>query len=349
MKKNVALIYGGEGYEREISALSAKNLFSLIDKALYNVFAVHIDAKGHWYTRHTPNIFDSELSGAGTDFFETFPAMLNGKSGLIADGDLISVDCAIPCLHGDFGEDGRIQGALSTAHIPYIGQDVYACAITNDKIYTKISAEHLEIPVAKWICSTDTSPSDLTERAEREIGYPLFIKPARLGSSFGAHPVRCKSDFISALDDALKYDERIIVEELVEFDYELECALIDSGERIILPGGRVFSGGSFYDFHSKYSKESSPRVEAKTRDFTETEQKASEYVRRLADFIGIRHLSRFDFFVTANGKVIFNEANAFPGMTETSLYPRLVSDACKGCSGFINMLIDKVCADGRCI
>ena len=347
MKKTVALIYGGEGYEREISKLSAQNLFSLIDKDLYDVFVIHIDSRGRWYMRTVPSEKCENFSWENGDFFETFPIMLSGKSGFFADGGLIPVDCAIPCLHGDFGEDGRIQGALSTAHISYIGQDVYASAMTSDKIYTKLAAEHLNIPVAKWIFSVGAPETDLKMRAEKEIGYPMFIKPARLGSSYGAHPVLCEKDFASAYEDALGFDQRIIIEELVDFEYELECALIDGGERIILPGGRVFSGGEFYDFNSKYSKEHSPKVEAKTDGFSKTERKISEYSSALCNLVGIRHLSRFDFFVTKNEEIIFNEINAFPGMTETSLYPRLVSGIDTGYGNFINLLVGKVCSYDR--
>ena len=348
MKKNIALIYGGEGYEREISKLSASNLFSLIDKSSYNVYSVHISADGYWYISRIPIETYEKSFNDKDNLSKTFPVFINGISGFFANGDIIPIDCAIPCLHGNFGEDGCIQGALATAHIPYIGQDVYASAVTSDKIYTKLAAEHLGIPVAKWIFSDGGTPlSDIMEHAEKKIGYPMFIKPSRLGSSYGAHPVRNKTEFESLYKDAISYDKRLLIEELIEFDYELECALIDVGKRIVLPGGRIFSDGGFYDFNSKYSKSSSARTEAKTNGFSETEARITEYTNKLARLIGIRHLSRFDFFVTKSGGIIFNEINAFPGMTETSLFPKLAEGIGKKQGDFINLLINRVCSDDR--
>jgi len=348
MKKNVALISGGEGFEREISKLSAANLFSLIDKSLYDVYNVHIDKDGCWFICPAPAEIYEENHDSEHIFTKTFPAFIDGVSGFLYEGGVIPIDCAIPCLHGDFGEDGCIQGTLTAAHIRYIGQDVYSSAITSDKIYTKLAAEHLGIPIAKWIFTDGTAPlSNALKDAETKIGYPMFIKPARLGSSYGAHPVRNKNEFKSAYEDAVSYEKRLIIEELIEFDYELECAFIDVGKQFIIPGGRIRSNGAFYDFNAKYSKNSSAKTEAKTSGFSETENKITEYTRLLASLIGIRQLSRFDFFVTKSGEIFFNEINSFPGMTETSLFPRL-----SGCVGekkgdFINLLIDGICSNDR--
>lgn len=347
LKKTVALISGGEGYEHKISELSSENLFSLIDKKRYDVFLIHINTDGGWYISRGECEKYIKFSTSGENFEECFPAMLGGVSGFFTNAGVIPIDCAIPCLHGNFGEDGNVQGALSAAHIPYVGQDVYASALTSDKIYTKILAESLGIPTARWIFSDGKSLDAAKNAAQEKLSYPLFIKPARLGSSYGASPVSGESEFENAFINARNYDERILIEEFIEFDHELECALFDNGERVIFPGGRILSSGAFYDYESKYTKSLSPKTEAKTDAFTDTEQKIAEYSALLADLIGIRHLSRFDFFVTADEKIFFNEINAFPGMTETSLYPRLVEAVKKKSGGFINLLIGKVCSDDR--
>ena len=347
LKKNVALISGGEGYEHEISEISAMNLFSLIDKTRYNIFIIHITERGSWYISRCECEKYIKYSFEESKFSEAFPMMLGETSGIFTNGRIIPIDCAIPCLHGNMGEDGNVQGALRVAHISYIGQDVYASALTSDKIYTKLAATYLNIPTAKWILFDGKNPRRSKEEAEAKLGYPLFIKPARLGSSYGAHPVYSESEFDSALEDACRYDERILIEELVRFDYELECAFFDDGTRVIVPGGKVLSSGIFYDFDSKYNESLSPRTESKTDSFSEIEKKISEYTESLASLIGIRHLSRFDFFVSKDGKIFFNEINAFPGMTETSLYPRLVQNVGRNKGDFINLLIDRVCSDDR--
>ena len=335
MKKRVALIYGGEGAERDISKNSAKNLCSQIDKDKYDVLSIEILENGNW----------NAVTENGK-YIDTYPIMLGGVSGFLLNGKILQTDCAIPCLHGDFGEDGVVQGALIAAHIKYVGQDVYASAITSDKAYSKLVANSLGIPTANWIASdggTDTAKA----KAEASLSYPMFIKPARLGSSYGAAPVRSEEDFKSAYAYARSFDKRVLIEELIDFDYEVECALFDAGERKISAGGRVLSGGRFYDFDSKYNAHLSPCTEAESGVFPETEKIITDYTEALADFIGIKHVSRFDFFVTRDQKVFFNEINAFPGMTATSLYPKLTEDMGFHPGEFINLIIESVCGNDR--
>ena len=338
MKKRVALIYGGEGAERDISKSSAENLYSKIDKNKYDVLSIEILENGNW----------KAVTEDGK-YIDTYPVMLCGTSGFLLNGKIRQTDCAIPCLHGDFGEDGVVQGALTLAHIKYVGQDVYASAMTSDKAYSKLAAAHLKIPTADWIITDCEDFGKAKEKAEARLNYPMFIKPSRLGSSYGIAPVLSETDFEKAYRHARSFDKRILIEELVDFDYEVECALFDGGERKISAGGRVLSGGRFYDFDSKYNRALSPHTEAESGAFPEIEKRISSYTEALADFIGIRHISRFDFFVTHDKKIYFNEINAFPGMTATSLYPRLTEDMGFRPGEFINLIIESVCKNDRCV
>ena len=349
MKKTVALIFGGEGMEREISELSARNLYSLIDKEKYTVVGIYINENGEWYILDSfSEKYIHEKIHAAQNRIPTFPILLNKTSGFLTRDGIMKVDCALPCLHGDFGEDGTVQGALTLAHIPYIGQDVYASALTSDKIYTKLAAEHLGIPTAKWIADDGTDAEKAKERCADIIGYPAFIKPARSGSSYGAHPVFSSREFDTAYAEAKKIDTRILIEQLIPFEYELECALFDDGTRRIIPGGKIISGGAFYDYASKYTRELSPKTDVKTANFSgAVESAVIKYTDSLANTIGIRHLSRFDFSITKNSEIYFNEINSFPGMTKTSLYPRLVSGIGSGEGDFITLLIEKVCSNDR--
>lgn len=343
MKKTVALIFGGEGYEHEISLKSAASLSKMIDRKRYSVLFVGISKKGDWYIYNGTEdkidsgewLFDKNL------LTPTFPVKIRDVSGFLQDGCVIPVSAAIPCLHGDFGEDGVIQGALRSAHIAFVGEDVYSSAVTSDKSYTKLIAEKLLIPTAKWILTTDEDCAGAKERAEKTVGYPMFIKPARLGSSYGASPVYTEDGFENAFNNAKSYEKRLIIEEFIPADYELECAVLNTDKRYVLPFGRILSHGSFYDFSSKYKGENSPKTEAKSNADREVEQKIREYAEQLADFIGIRHLSRIDFFVTEEKKIYFNEINAFPGMTQTSLYPVLTELSGLSKGDFINLLIEK--------
>ena len=348
MKKTVALIFGGEGYERKISEASADNLSTLIDDCMYRIIHIGIDKSGNWY------IYKKESNNSGLDNWEndeknltpTFPIRLCGKSGFIADGEIIYTDIAIPCLHGDFGEDGVVAGALTAAHISYIGQDVYAAAMATDKTVTKLISEHLSIPVAPWILSDGDDVKAAKAKAEKKIGYPMFIKPARLGSSYGAHPVMCREDFDSAFLDARAYAKRLIIEKYINFKYEVECAFLDGDSKRFSPHGRILISGKFYDFDSKYMGRE--QATDTTRGFNpDIEDKIQEYSEKLCDFIGIRHLARIDFFVTDKDEVYFNEINTFPGMTKTSLYPTLTENMGLGKGEFINILIEKEINDRR--
>ena len=332
-RKRVALIYGGEGYEHEISVMSADNLYKLIDKERYEIIRVKIDRNGEWCVCTARRRKTVEIPA--------FPVRIGCSSGILANGKIIPIDCALPCLHGDMGEDGVIQGALTAAGIKYIGQDVYASAITADKAYAKLAAEHLGIPTAKFIISTD-SADKAKEKAEAEIGYPMFIKPARLGSSFGAMPVLNECEFITAYENAKCYGERIIIEELVRYEYELECGYFNEK---FSAGGRIMSDGAFYDYDAKYKKETKTEVSSGKNESAES--LALEYSKRLARLIGLRHLSRIDFFVKKDGEVVFNEINAFPGMTATSLYPKLTEDMGYKQGEFINLLIESAFSDDR--
>lgn len=350
MKKTVALIFGGEGRERKISERSACNLSFLIDTKAYNLLLVGITDTGEWY------IYDGEREKIenGKWFSDkekltaTYPIKLKNLSGLFANDKIIPICCAIPCLHGDFGEDGIIQGALKAAHIKYIGQNTYASAITSDKSYAKLVAEYLQIPTAKWFVATLSSPREARLEAEARIGYPMFLKPTRLGSSFGAHPIYHSEEFESAYNDAYSYEGRVLIEELIPFSCELECAFLEKEGISLAPYGKISCNGKFYDYKSKYDTDSQAKAQVIKSDLiVRIEKLVLDYSKRLVNFLELKYLSRIDFFITESLEVYFNEINTFPGMTKSSLYPALTEEMGleRGC--FINHLISTVCSNDR--
>ncbi len=345
MKKSIALIFGGEGYEHDISVASAENLASLIDAEMYNIIYIVIDKEGNWYIYSRRDgeplsLWKSEMQRLRA----AFPIRLFGVSGIYSEGNISEICAAIPCLHGDFGEDGSIYGTLAAAHIPYIGQNCHAAAFASDKSISKLVADRLSIPTARWL-DFKFGNSDIRQRAEREIEYPMFIKPTRLGSSYGAHPVFSRDEFEPALRDAFSYSENIIIEEYINFAYEVECAYFDGEEKLFSPHGRILSG-KFYDFSAKYNGEDES-TDTKCDFDPEAEMLIEEYSKRLTDALGLRYLSRIDFFVTDKKEVYFNEINTFPGMTKTSLYPALSENMGLRRGEFINILIEKAINDRR--
>lgn len=324
--KTVALIYGGEGCEREISILSADEIYSMIDKTRFRVVRIRIDPEGWFFTD-------------GDRPVPTYPVYLNGKRGFYLNGGILNVDLALPVLHGDLGEDGIIQGALEAAHLPYVGCGVLAGAICADKISAKLYASRLGIPTAEWICAEDDDQATLAEVKAR-LGLPVFVKPSGLGSSIGAGLATTDEELISAIRLARRLCKRVFIERAIDVGYEVECAFFDDGiNRIFCAGGRVDPKGKAYDFGAKYEGKGAPII-SHGRAVCRHSALIEEYSAALADAIGLRHMARIDFLVGRDGAVYFNEINTVPGMTRASLYPLVTEDAglCRG--EFINRLIE---------
>ena len=326
MKFTVALIYGGEGLEHEISLVSAENIRGFLEESKCETVPVFISKEGEWFI---------EKNG---ERLATFPVYIHGVSGLFSDEGIIPVDLAIPSLHGDFGEDGTVAGLLSSAHIRFLGCGVLAGAVCSDKITAKMIAEATGIPTAKWTYFTGEKVDEARKRCESLLGYPIFIKPASLGSSIGISRVDRSEDFAVAYGKALGLSKRILVEEAIEIECELECAYLGlkDGDRFAV--GRVLSEGKFYGFREKYT----PGVKTEP---VERDEKISETVISMAKILkeatGISEISRLDFFLTKDGKILFNEINTFPGMTATSLYPVLTEKMGFSRGEFINKLLEE--------
>lgn len=330
----VALIFGGKGKEHDVSVLGAKFIIKNINRECFTVYPVLIDKTGKWFL----------CADDFTPKFEVYPTLSDCGGGLAYEGGFIPLGCAFPFLHGDMGEDGTVPGALETAGIKYVGSGVRAGAVASDKILTKIVAEHLGIPVAKWICArgeaTDALISKVSDDAEKAFGYPMFIKPSRLGSSVGASVVRNKKEFFVSYKSAADLsDGAIIVEELVDIDFELECAYYGTKSKEIFTNlGKIKASSAFYDYESKYINGSADISTGGVR--SDVSKEVQSYSRRLCNFLEIKNISRFDFFLTKSGKILFNEINTVPGFTESSLYPRLAAEAGVPTEELINSLLE---------
>lgn len=326
-KPRVILLYGGKGCESRVSEDGAIYLRSLIDGDSYDLIPVFIAKSGEWFIKEPQDKLNP------TDESSVSPAVKDGRGGLITAQGFVPVDAAFPLLHGDFGEDGVIQGALAGANIPYVGADTYAGAVAMDKAYTKIIAESLDVRTAKYVLGIRGSKSHGKEQArllsEELFGYPMFIKPARLGSSVGASCVMSAEGFSPAYDaaDAVS-DGRVLIEELIDIQIEAECALYRvKNKDIITDCGGISCSFGFYDYDKKYSGEGGALVSDSIQIDPVARDIMRGYAHRLADALGLRHLSRIDFFVTRRGEVLFNEINTMPGFTEGSLYPKLLMRA----------------------
>lgn len=323
-KKQVAIFFGGRGYEHSVSVSGAKNLLPLIDGERYGVHTVLIEKSGRM-----------RLSESGT---EVFPIMREGVGALLTEeGCIIPIDCAFPLLHGDYGEDGTLQGLLASLCIPFVGSDARASAICLDKAVTKAAAEALGIPTVPWRLITDGRGTDLVP--------PLFIKPDCLGSSVGASPVRSDDDLSAAIAAAGELGGgRVLAEGLIEPLRELECAYFSAqGEELFSHPGEILCDG-FYSYGRKYSDKAAESV-CRAELPTAITERIREYASALCRFIGVRHLARVDFFLSGE-RLYFNEINTMPGMTERSLYLRLLESEGISPAEAINRMISDAIAGG---
>lgn len=309
MKYNVALIYGGASVEHEVSLMGYEYMSSLIYEAGYDVIPILVERDGSW----------------SIDGVAAYPIRIGHDHGMLCENNFIKADVAIPLLHGEGGESGEVQSALACAGIPYIGARPCEGAICLDKAYTKVIAERIGIPTARWISfSEHTDASYAIVECEKKIGFPMFIKPRRLGSSIGAYPVYNADDFYKYFTRSMQAgSNRVIVEKLIENKRELECAMFSTLDGVIIsPPGEVISKG-FYSYESKYS---SKTVTVARAEISESVCKdVISYSRKLSSELSLRHLARIDYFLSGD-EVIFNEINTFPGFTRESLYPKLLAE-----------------------
>ncbi len=311
MKKTLAVIYGGAGREHDVSVMGYRNLVRIIEGAGYGIYEIFIDRSGAWYYIH------------GDESYPTFPVRLGATSGFLVRGRVLPCLCALPLLHGDMGEDGNIQGLLRSSGIPFVGEGTLTGALASDKAYTKTVAESAGVPTVKGITLIDEPIESAIETVERELDYPVFVKPASLGSSVGIGRAGTRDELVSAYSDALSFDKRVLVEELVSPKRELECAVLKTPSGfVITPPSEIIISGE-YGYNEKYKLMT--RLEVVSDVSSSVKDKLHEYCERLIHAMGIESMSRIDFFLSENN-IFFNEINTMPGFTKDSLYLKMLGE-----------------------
>jgi D-alanine-D-alanine ligase len=308
----VAVLMGGRSSEHEVSLASARSVVEALDPERYEVRAVEIARDGRWQLGPArPG--DRELErrdGGGT----ALPVPTNGTP----PEPLRGVDVVFPVLHGPFGEDGTVQGLLELAGVAYVGSGVAASALCMDKDLFKSVMRDKGIPVTRSVTLRRWSRGG----TENPFGYPVVVKPARLGSSVGITIVRTEADFERALDLAFEHDEKVLVEEYVD-GVEVECSVLGNEEPLAsLPGEIVPLASDWYDYSAKYDEGGMELVVP-----ARIGEAAIARVQELAvsSFVAAdcEGMARVDFFVRDDGEVLVNELNTIPGFTATSVYAKL--------------------------
>lgn len=331
MKKlNVALIFGGKSGEHEVSLSSAASIYTHIDKDKYNVFTIGITKDGKWmyYEGNEENIKNGKWVDLANKNVEInlVPAG-NKEIGLtFEDGRHESLDVLFPVLHGPYGEDGTIQGLFEISQIPYVGCGVLASSVGMDKLICKKVFSQIGLPQVdytytnKWSFNKD-SEGEL-DSIEAKLNYPIFVKPANLGSSVGISKANDRKELLNGIEEALKYDSRIVLEQGVNAR-EIEVSVLGNDEVKASIAGEIKPAKDFYDYEDKYINGAS------TYDIpANISEEDMESIRTMAveAFKGIdgKGLSRVDFFIDRNsGEIFINEINTLPGFTNISMYPKM--------------------------
>ncbi|MGH3014706.1 MAG: D-alanine--D-alanine ligase family protein [Gaiellaceae bacterium] len=307
-KLRVAVLMGGRSSEHEISLGSARSVVEGLDSDRYDVASIEIDRDGRW---QLPRGRPAELAPGAR---ETLPVPVEQRPPDVLAG----VDVVVPVLHGPFGEDGTVQGLLELAGVPYVGAGVAASALCMDKDLCKAVLRDRGVPVARHVVLR------LGDPVEHPFDYPVFVKPARLGSSVGISKVRSEDELAAAVELARLHDEKVLIEELMR-GREVECGVlgnVDSPPRASAVGEIVPRSADWYDYGAKYDEGGSDIViPAPIPD----EAAARIQELAVAAFVATEceGMARIDFFLGEDSEPIVNELNTIPGFTETSVYAKL--------------------------
>ncbi len=345
MKKNLCVIFGGQSPEHDISQKSVTSVLNNLDKDKYNIYTIGITRDGKWYlySGDWGKIESGDWEKDSTDLKTAFISPDSSHHGIMVCSDtpeLIHIDVVFPVLHGEYGEDGTIQGLFELSHIPYVGMGVLASANGMDKTYSKLVFEAAGIPQAAWVVvNSGENFETKSDEIEEKLGYPCFVKPARLGSSVGIAKAHNRAELISALNNAEKYDRRILVEEHID-GHEVECAVLGNSDVRAAVVGEIKPTVEYYDFDAKYNDNSTELVIP--ADLPEkTTEKIREYSVKAFKALDGQGLSRVDFFVKhSDGSIVINEINTLPGFTNISMYPKLWNEAGIGYKELLDKLIE---------
>lgn len=322
----IGVLFGGKSGEHEVSLASARTVMAALEQAGYETVPIGISPEGRWLTSGDPM---ARLTSGETDANDN-PSDGNGSHALTpfvpVEDRLPTVDLIFPVLHGPFGEDGTVQGLLEMAGLPYVGDGVLASAAGMDKITSKMLFGAVGIPQVDYRAVTrrewQSRREALLDEIETNFVYPLFAKPANLGSSVGVSKVRSRDQLAAALDLACAYDRRVLVEMGVERAREIEVSVLGNDEPIASIPGEIVPGNEFYDYDAKYQDGRSQLLIPAILPAEQVDAVRDLSLRafRALDCAG---LARVDFLLAADGTLYLNELNTMPGFTRHSMYPKL--------------------------
>jgi D-alanine-D-alanine ligase len=331
-RRRVAVLFGGRSAEHEVSCLSARSVIDALDPARTEVIPIGITRDGRWHRVAGPPALPSETG--------RMPEITEGSGGVVelaaegasteivgADGSREPIDVVFPVLHGPYGEDGTVQGLLELAGVPYVGAGVLGSAIGMDKDVQKRLFRAAGLPVGPYEAVREPvwiDDPESVEAAAEALGYPLFAKPATLGSSVGVSKLHGPQDLADGLDEAFRYARDALLEKAADGAREIECAVLGNDDPVASVAGEIVpEGHEFYDYEAKYLDERGAELVIPA----DLKPGVLEDVQRLAvaSFAAVKcaGMARVDFFLLGEDELWLNELNTIPGFTSISMYPKL--------------------------
>ncbi|HKU31045.1 MAG TPA: D-alanine--D-alanine ligase family protein [Arthrobacter sp.] len=340
-RPRVAILFGGRSSEHAVSCVTAAGVLGAIDQEKYDVIPIGIAKSGQWVI---PSGDVSQWSLSASSLPEVGPsaktvtlAEVGGSHQLIVTApnavpeELGAVDVVFPLLHGPWGEDGTIQGLLELSDTRYVGAGVLASAVGMDKHFMKVVFEAAGLAVGPYVAVTDrewVNDAEAVRKRVDRLGFPVFVKPARAGSSMGISKVDSMEGLDAAIEEARKHDLKLVIEAGI-VGREIECAVLEGrgtdAPRTSMPGEIAVAPGEheFYDFNAKYVEDGAAALSCPADIPEDAIARVRELAAAAFDAVGAEGLSRVDFFYTPEGELIINEINTMPGFTPKSMYPQM--------------------------
>lgn len=329
-KTRIAVLYGGRSAEHDVSILSAANVVRAIDRRRHEIVPIAIDRHGRWrLTELDDGALPRTVPAQGAEI-----ALVPGGHGRLvalspagSSTELPPVDVIFPVLHGPFGEDGSVQGCAEVGDVAYVGSGVFASAAAMDKDFAKRLLREAGLPVARSLTLRRGAAVSFDTVASK-LGLPLFVKPARQGSSVGVGKARDAASFAASLEEAFRHDDKVLAEEFVEAR-EIECAVLENAEgklTVSLPGEIIpAEKHGFYTYEAKYIDAEGAVVRAPADVPADVGARAKALAEQAFRALGCEGMARVDFFLRPDMSLILNEVNTIPGFTDISMYAKALA------------------------
>lgn len=349
MKKTVLILFGGESNEHEVSLMSAFNVLNGMDKNKYEIITIGITKDGRWFLYEGSYDKIKDGSWEKCDNKEAFISPSKQHKGIAVfekDGSVSfkKADVCFPVLHGENSEDGIMQGLLTLSGIPFVGGKTLSMAMCMDKVMTKIVLEKNNIPQTPYFFIRKGECPE-KKLSESKMPFPLFVKPANAGSSVGASKAADKQSYFSAVEEAFKYDNKVLVEKNINCR-EIEVAVFGNTCLSVAGPGEIISNAEFYDYNTKYISSDNVGYVIPAKLTEEQTFLITEYAKKAYKALECRSLSRVDFFIDKDsGEIYLNEINTLPGFTNISMYPKLFTEYGVKYDKLIDLLLESAVND----